>query len=288
MVDIFDKIKGAASDLLRTNTPEDPNKNGFSLPSNIPADGNGLPTSKRRDLYTGKLNRNIIKWFVPEFGVINMYVNPNSISYDYRKIISKERTKGGYSLQYLGEDLLTLRIEGSTGSSGIEGINLLKEIYRAEQYAIDGAALKVEAANNNAENLATQAIEGAFGGLGGIIGGELGSAIGSGIGSALSQNETIMPRVNPSLAQYAFTVEMYYGGSVFRGYFESFNVQERAENFNFQYNISFIVTQERGYRTNYFPFHKNPYFSPTMDAIKNGDTYNTNIISNSFKREVKE
>lgn len=275
MADFFDKLKDFANDPLNKETPVN---DGFPLSSNIPADGNGLPTSKRRDQYTGTIQRNIIKWFVPEFGIVSMYVNPESISYNYKKLITSEKTKGGYSLQYWGEELTTLSINGTTGSSGIEGINLLYEIYRAEQYALDGAALKVEAANNNAQNLATQAIEGAFGKIGSAFGG-IGESIGSTLGSFLTGSEAIVPRVNPSLAQYAFTVEMYYGGAVFRGYFTSFVINEKASSFALDYNISFTVTQQRGYRSNYFPFHKNPYYSPT--EYRYGS-------DNSFKRQVKE
>lgn len=284
MVKILDDIKNAANNFLNTgNDIQDPNKDGFPLSSNIPADGNGLPSTKYREKYSGKLRRNIIKWFIPEFGIVSMYVNPQSISYSYNKLITKERTKSGYSLQYWGEELTTLNISGVTGSSGIEGINVLYEIYRAEQFAIDGAALKVEAANNNANNLATQAIEGAFSGLGGLIGGSLGSKIGSEAADFLTSSGPILPMTNPSLAQYAFSVEMYYGGSVFRGYFNSFTINERADNFNFDYSIQFTVTQQRGYRTNYFPFHKNPYYSPTQyDQQNNGEH-----LSNSYKRTVK-
>lgn len=284
MVKILNDIQDFVNNDLNEKT-KDVN-DGFPLSSNIPADGNGLPTTKYRDKYTGRLQRNIIKWFIPEFGIVNMYVNPQSISYNYKKNIQKERTKGGYSLQYWGEELTTLTIQGNTGSSGIEGINVLYEIYRAEQYAIDGAALKVEAANNNAENLATQAIEGAFGSIGGLIGGSLGNEIGKGIGSFITGSETIIPRINPSLAQYAFTVEMYYGGAVFRGYFESFTINEKASEFTLDYTIQFTVTQQRGYRPNYFPFHKNPYFSPTSED-QSIYTYDKSF-TNSFNRQIKD
>jgi len=283
MVDIFKKLEDLADDPLGLGSQVQDENRGFPLSSNIPADGNGLPTSKYRDKYNGKIRRNIIKWFVPEFGVVSMYINPNNITYTYNKQISSERTKGGYSLQYWGEDLIKISLSGTTGSSGIEGINLLQEIYRAEQFAIDGAALKVEAGNNNAENLAASAIEGAFGKLGNKVGGIAGSIIG-GIGDAITSQESIIPRINPSLAQYAFTVEMYYGGVVYRGYFNSFRVTESANNFAFDYSLEFVATQQRGYRANYLPFHKNPYYSPTDYAYSENNV----PIDYSYNKKLRD
>ena len=58
MADFFDKLKDFVNDPLNKETPVN---DGFPLSSNIPADGNGLPTYKRRDQYTGTIQRNIIK-----------------------------------------------------------------------------------------------------------------------------------------------------------------------------------------------------------------------------------
>src|SRR5579885_1023285 len=110
---------------------------GFLLPATFSADGTGLPSSKVPAYRNSQLKRNIITWFVPEFGIVRMYVNPSSISYVHKKLITKDRTKGGYTLQYWGEELSQLNIVGTTGGAGVEGINVLYEIYRAEQYAFD-------------------------------------------------------------------------------------------------------------------------------------------------------
>ncbi|TKP54045.1 hypothetical protein DVY53_14385, partial [Enterococcus faecalis] len=100
-------------------------QDGFLLPASVSADGNGLPYNHVSNNKPGQLKRNIITWFVPQFGIVRMYVNPNSISYNHKKLLSKDRTKGGFTLQYWGEDLTTINLSGTTGSSGIEGINLL-------------------------------------------------------------------------------------------------------------------------------------------------------------------
>jgi len=174
-------VKGAinamntAQDFLNQNNPltsdqQNQFKNdGFMLPSTFSADGNGLPYSKVPSFNAGQIKRNIITWFIPEFGIVRMYVNPQSIRYSHKKAITRDRTKGGFSLQYWGEDLGTLAIAGNTGSSGIEGINMLYEIYRAEQYAFDGVGLTL-AANNASADLAGNLVNGIGGALGGIVG----------------------------------------------------------------------------------------------------------------------
>ena len=131
------------------------NSSQTGLPSNqVPNNRSGIPT------------RNIINWFVPEVGIVNMYINPQNITYSSSKIIDKQLTKGGFIIQYWGEQLTTLRISGHTGSSGIEGINVLYEIYRAEQYMFDPLALSM-AANNSIAGL-NSAVDAALGNLGGL------------------------------------------------------------------------------------------------------------------------
>jgi hypothetical protein len=267
-----------AQDFLNNNNPLDPDKrnqfknDGFLLPSSFSADGNGLPYTKVPSFNPGQIKRNIITWFVPEFGIVRMYINPSQIRYQYKKLISRDKTKGGFSLQYWGEDLITLAISGTTGSSGIEGINMLEQVYRAEQYAFDAVGLTM-AANNAAADLSGNLINGIGGALGGVIGKVAGNtAAGSAIGGGLlggimgmnSPQNNLSAQNIPSLAQLAFGVEMYYNGSVYRGYFEHMNVQEQAADFLFTYDINFVVTQRRGYRSNYFPFHKTPAQGPSQ------------------------
>src|SRR5690606_38791557 len=97
--------------------------------------------------------RNLIRWLVPESGIVEMYINPKSISYSEAKQIQSQRTKGGFALQYWGEDLIKITIEGTTGTSGIEGINVLRDVYRAEQVAFEPYALsmaeQLEAVDDN-------------------------------------------------------------------------------------------------------------------------------------------
>lgn len=76
----------------------------------------------------------------------------------------------------------------------------------------------------------------------------------------------------PSLAQYAFTVEMYYAGVVYRGYFKTMNITESADNFNFTYQITFTATQKRGYRINNFGWQRSPNTANAYAPADLGDS----------------
>lgn len=260
--------------------------NGFLVSSMPSADGNGLPFTKISPSVNAKISRNIVTWFVPQFGTVRMFINPQNIQYSDRKLISKDRTKGGYTLQYWGEELSQLTISGTTGSSGIEGINMLHEIYRAEQYAFDAVGLTL-AANNAAADVSNNLVQGVGGALGQTIGGSNLTAAAGGaglLGGILgldSPNNNLSARNIPTLASLAFGVEMYYNGWVFRGYFENMTVTERAENFLIDYNMTFTVTQRRGYRTNYFPWTHSPVSGPsnynTPTSFSGYTTLNSNV-----------
>lgn len=256
-------------------------KDGFSIPPVYAADGNGLPFLKVKDNKDATFKRNNVVWFVPNFGTVRMYINPNSISYSFKKIIGKDKTKGGYVLQYWGEDLTTLNITGTTGSSGVEGINALYEVYRAEQYAFDGAALII-AAGNSAQNSAANAVAGAIGGL---VGND---TLGSSIFSSLTGGQLGVPSSITNLAELAFTVEMYYDGWVFRGFFESMTITEKTD-LLFDYTISFAVTQRRGYRDNYLPWQRSPKQGPsdwgTPHSLLRGPG---EVVSNSKNEKAKK
>jgi hypothetical protein len=267
---ITDIVNGAndAINFLNDSVNGDPTaefkSDGFLLPATFSSDGTGLPFSKVPTYKEGTLRRNIITWFVPEFGIVRMYVNPAAITYNHKKLISKDRTKGGYTLQYWGEDLSSLNISGTTGGAGVEGINVLYEIYRAEQYAFDPVGLTL-AASNAATPVDLSSLLGGLGGLTDLLGGA--SSVGGSLGSLMgidSPNTALVANSINSLAQLAFTVEMYYNGWVYRGFFESMTINERADNFLMEYQMTFTVTQRRGYRMNYFPWSKSASNGPSQ------------------------
>lgn len=270
-----------AQDFLNQNNPiteEERSQfrnDGFMLPSSFAADGNGLPYTKVSSWREAQIKRNIITWFVPEFGTVQMYINPQSISYNHKKMIQKDRTKGGFTIQYWGEDVTTININGTTGSSGIEGINMLYEIYRAEQYASDAIGLSL-AAGNSAADIASK-------GLGmlsnkidssGITGALLGGILGTD-----SPNANALASKNiTTLAQLACSVEMYYNGWVYRGYFENMTIREEASDFLLKYEMTFVATQKRGYRVNYFPWARS--------ATEGSSQYNTPYSNKCFEANM--
>jgi hypothetical protein len=74
--------------------------------------------------------RHLIVWETPVKGsssFVEMYVNPTSLKFQSAKIIQTTKTKGG---------LETLNITGATGTGGIEALNVIRDIYRSEQIAM--------------------------------------------------------------------------------------------------------------------------------------------------------
>jgi len=207
----------------------------------------GLPSSQVPSQQQGNAVRNIMYWFVPEVGVVNMYINPQSVAYNLKKLITPERTKGGYVVQYWGEELTTMSLRGHTGSSGVEGLNVLYEVYRAEQYLFDPIALTM--AGLNSISGMNDSVDAALGNLGGLANSITNATSGALQLDPASQN--ILPRNVPSLASMALGMELYWSGWVFRGFFTSFTFNESAERIGmFDYDIGFTVTQRRGYRFN--------------------------------------
>lgn len=97
-------VSGSGLNAAINNQTQAFQANGFVTPPIPNADGNGLPSSKIPPLQLANTRRNIGHWFVPEVGVINMYINPQSITYNNAKVINTNRTKGGYNIQYWGKN----------------------------------------------------------------------------------------------------------------------------------------------------------------------------------------
>jgi hypothetical protein len=90
----------------------------------------------------GPTNRDeqVISWRLPNGSAVQMYVNPQSLSIKEEKQITTTRTKGGFVIQYWGANLTEITLTGITGSSGVQGINLLRDIYLSENRAFDQVA----------------------------------------------------------------------------------------------------------------------------------------------------
>ena len=203
--------------------------------------------------------RRMMHWLVPERGIIEMYVNPQNLTIKQQKKINSERTKGGFVVQYWGEELISITISGTTGSSGIEGINVLNDVYRGEQIAFD--VLAIEEAAKYQDESAKSWIDTFFPQIGDMtdILEELG-------GGDTGPNYTV-PR--PTFASYATGIELYWQGEIYRGFFTDFDVQENTSDLGlFNYTMNFKATQRRGYRLNYMPWHRSAMNGPSnSDAI---------------------
>ncbi len=204
--------------------------------------------------------RNLMRWLVPEQPIVEMYINPQSVSYDYSKQITEQRTKGGFVLQYWGENIIGLTISGTTGTSGIEGINVLNDIYRNEQLMFDPYALFLQAQRDKQEQeellpvLPNTGITGVAADIGALL-------LGTDQAQAGLPTST---RSRPSLASMAFSVELYWSGEVYRGFFKDFKVTESANNLGlFDYVITYRATQKRGFRQNFLGWHRSATNGPS-------------------------
>jgi hypothetical protein len=255
-------IQGGSSQLNKTLSSQSTPLSQLSgiLSPIFGSDNDGLPSSKVPSMQQGVATRFTAHWFVPEVGIVNMYINPQNIGYNFKKLITPERTKGGYVVQYWGEEFGALSIRGHTGSSGVNGLNVLYEVYRAEQYLFDPIALTM-AANNSIAGL-NDLVDSALGNLGGF--GSTAATATNGVFGLDPASQNILPRNIPSLASIALGIELYYAGWVFRGFFTSFGFTESVDRLGiFDYDIEFTVTQRRGYRTNYLPWQHSAIDGPS-------------------------
>jgi hypothetical protein len=268
--DDFINNAGKASSLLGKNANQITNESfrgeGFTVSQSSESDTANLPSSKALSNRSDTpAKRSLMHWFVPEYGVVQMYMNPQRIQYSAKKIINKNQTKGGFSVTYWGEELMELTITGTTGSSGVEGLNVLYEVYRAEQLAFDPVALSLAAASNSAAaNLLDQ-------GIGSLLGENTVAGAFGEIGAGLLGSDSIanlLPDNTPSLAALATGVEMFFQGLVYRGYFTSMDFDESSDKLGlWDYSIRFTVTERRGYRTNTLPWQHSAVNGPSDNGV---------------------
>jgi len=213
--------------------------------------------------------------------IVPFYINPQSFNIQENKIINSTLTKGGYSIQYWGEELTTISVGGTTGSGGIEAVNILRAIYRNEINVFNDI-LKQRAENMQQEYItafgSNESLNrtASFGGgvraaLDDLTSGGF-SNFTSGAKSAIEEivdaatgisdsNPTNVELV-PSLGAFATSLILYWQGEKFQGYIKDFKVDENAATpGNFDYSFSFTVVKRSGVRKNFAAWHRNPYDS---------------------------
>jgi hypothetical protein len=228
--------------------------------------------------------------------IVPIYINPDTISIRERKIINKQLTKGGYLIQYWGEELPVISMNGTTGSSGIEGIHILRDVYRNEQMRVKEQLIRKlqnqsDAMIGSLSGLAKigQQADSFFGNMGqafGTSGGPAGvvSGIFDGAKSVVdtwvdafkgTADDAVSRTVlQPTLGAYAVSLDVYFQGERYRGYFNTFSVTERGSSPGlFDYQIEFVVTKRKGKRSNFMPWHRSPVDStgqPVASTIPAG------------------
>jgi len=195
----------------------------------------------------------IMTWRLSNGDVIQMYINPENFVIRESKQITSTRTKGGFVIQYWGENLSELTLSGTTGSSGVKGINVLRGIYRSENKGFDLVAAQQL---NDVQNI-QQSV-----------------SLGSNLSDAFADMSTEVQKRNfllrPSLASLASNILLFYQGDQWRGYFTAFSVTESVSKLGlFDYTLAFMAYEKRGTRKNFLAHHKEPTADDFVSSLIN-------------------
>lgn len=210
-------------------------------------------------------DKQVMTWRLPGGNLVQMYINPENFVISERKHITPTRTKGGYVVQYWGEELTRLQLSGTTGSSGVKGVQVLRDIYRAEN-----SAFEIVAATQNKELLQKTDTEG------------LSTAALAQTFANLSDNIRESNFVlRPSLASLALSVTLFYQGVQYRGFFTEMSITESTAKLGmFDYNLAFMATETRGARENFMPWHKEPLGDSLSGQLISGTL---NFVGNAIR-----
>lgn len=206
--------------------------------------------------------------------VVPLYINPSSIQTNYAKNIAETQTIGGFIIQYWGDKITTMSIGGTTGSGGIDAINILHQVYKAEQIQFKKILLKrqvelavkikeAEAASQKTGTVDTlEALDqvlfnGAFSNFANGVSETMDFFKSAVAGNDVSSSSPV--RLLPTMSAFAVSLDMHFQGKVFRGYIEAMSVTENGTSpGHFDYTIQFKSLKEYGERTNFMPWHINP------------------------------
>lgn len=209
--------------------------------------------------------RRRILWEVPNKGFfIEMYLNPQSIDIRSQKIITEMRTKGGYMIQHWGEELDEITFQGHTGANGIEGINVLKDVYKAENKRNESIYKVVQDVFKSKDRQEFMSVDEITHALGHTLGTENQTVTGLFAGQDLIGSGKVNMKAFlkgrehvKSLAQRAAGVTCHYQGVSYKGFFKSFTVNETTQRQGiFSYTMVFRVTETVGKRSNWMAWSK--------------------------------
>jgi hypothetical protein len=226
------------------------------------------PPNYRMGVGITNRDKQIMTWRLPNGSSVQMYINPQNFVVAESKQISSTRTKGGFVVQYWGDNLARITLSGTTGSSGVKGVQVLRDVYRAENRAFELVA-------------ATQISQ-----LTDLVSDGLGldnaASVTSQFADQLRDSAFIL---RPSLASLALSMLLFYQGIQYRGFFMDFSVTESTQNLGlFDYNMTFMVTEIRGSRENFMAWHKEPLADSAGAQLASGVL---NAVGNSIRRAVR-
>jgi hypothetical protein len=214
-----------------------------------------------------------------------MYINPQSFSVVERKLTKETRTKGGYIISYWGEALPEIDISGTTGSGGIEGINVLRDVYRQEQVGFNDIVSQLNS------GFLSNLLQTTIGAVQSLTSNPLAAPVTSVVNSLSNPNQFFSDVVTtvgnvanvfdaignaisndtqliPTLGALATAVELWYDGKIYRGFFKEMKVDEKADETGiFRYSIKFMVTRQTGMRKNGFPWQRTVNAGPANSDI---------------------
>jgi len=207
--------------------------------------------------------------------IVPLYINPQTFGIDDTKIINETLTKGGYAIHYWGEELGQIQASGTTGSGGIEAINILRGVYRNEitqfnNILLERAVMLDQNARASLDELGAVANAGAGiisivdtitkNGFSGIVNGA--SSVIEEITNAaqgIADNNSLSVELIPTIGAFATSMILYWQGEKFTGYFKNFGVDESASTpGHFEYKFTFMITKRTGTRSNFMPWHRKP------------------------------
>lgn len=233
------------------------------------------------------IRRNTMKFLIPisVFGIrsetlagrrtVPCYISPTQFNIDEKKLITETFTKGGYMVEYWGEELPTITGGGTTGSGGIEAIEILRAVYRNEQIQME--QLLLERARRIEEDAGTTLQDSSSATAQAGIVSALDSLFGNGFSEIINGTQSVIDEITaifgdspedvpdpvtlvPSTAAFAVSVDLYMQGFKYRGYFTDFRTSESGESPGlFDYNFTFKVLRRTGRRPNFMPWHRNPF-----------------------------